>query len=155
MKGFSLLILIAILFPANYALAQECICDIAQLSNGLTGDDIVALLCPDGKIAEGNIFTVNPFVVAISGEIGNGVGVAYQVFTDSPQCELTDFVSSTELVDLSDQEVEACRVRLIRGCSLVFPQNIPTLSEWGMIAMAGVLGIIGLYVASRRMKATA
>lgn len=32
---------------------------------------------------------------------------------------------------------------------------IPTLSEWGMIAMAGVLGIIGLIVAARRRKAVA
>ncbi len=33
-------------------------------------------------------------------------------------------------------------------------RNIPTLSEWGLIAMAGVLGIIGL-LALRRRKATA
>jgi len=31
---------------------------------------------------------------------------------------------------------------------------IPTLSEWGLIAMAGVLGIIGL-LAMRRRKVTA
>ncbi len=31
--------------------------------------------------------------------------------------------------------------------------NIPTLSEWGLIAMAGVLGVIGLIVAARRRKA--
>jgi len=33
--------------------------------------------------------------------------------------------------------------------------NIPTLSEWGAIAMTGILGAIGLYVAARRRKATA
>lgn len=33
--------------------------------------------------------------------------------------------------------------------------GIPTLSEWGMIAMAGVLGAIGLYIAVRRRKVTA
>jgi hypothetical protein len=32
---------------------------------------------------------------------------------------------------------------------------IPTLSEWGLITMAGALGIIGLIVASRRRKAAA
>ena len=32
--------------------------------------------------------------------------------------------------------------------------NIPTLSEWGLIAMAGVFGIIGL-LAIRRKKVTA
>jgi hypothetical protein len=157
MKGFSLITLLAILFAANFALAQDCPCDNEPLTNGLTGDDIVALLCPGGKIAEGNIWTRNPGVVAISGEIGNGTGVAYQVFTEipSPSCEITDFVNKPVFVSLTDQEVEDCRLRLIRGCSLVFPTNIPTLSEWGMIAMAGVLGIIGLYVAARRRKATA
>lgn len=33
--------------------------------------------------------------------------------------------------------------------------GIPTLSEWGMIVMAGVLGAIGLYIAARRRKVTA
>jgi len=32
--------------------------------------------------------------------------------------------------------------------------SVPTLSEWGLIAMAGVLGIIGLLV-MRRRKVTA
>ncbi len=32
--------------------------------------------------------------------------------------------------------------------------NVPTLSEWGLIAMAGVLGIVGFMV-MRRRKVTA
>ena len=34
------------------------------------------------------------------------------------------------------------------------PRNIPTLSEWGLIAMAGVLGIAGLMVMRRRKAAS-
>lgn len=155
MKAFGFLILLTVLFVSDYAMAQPCPCDTEQLSNGFSGDVIVGVLCPGGKIAEGNIWSLNPGVVAISGEIGNGVGAAYQVFTNPPACEITDFVNKPVLVSLTDQEVEACRLRLIRGCSLVFPRNIPTLSEWGMIAMAGILGIIGLTVAARRRKAVA
>jgi len=33
------------------------------------------------------------------------------------------------------------------------PRNVPTLSEWGLIAMAGVLGIAGLMVMRRRKAA--
>jgi hypothetical protein len=33
-------------------------------------------------------------------------------------------------------------------------RNVPTLSEWGLIAMAGILGIAGFMVIRRR-KATA
>ena len=32
---------------------------------------------------------------------------------------------------------------------------IPTLSEWGLIAMAGILGMIGLFTAMRKRKVTA
>jgi len=40
------------------------------------------------------------------------------------------------------------------NCIPIEPRNVPTLSEWGLIAMAGVLGIIGL-LAIRRSKSTA
>lgn len=33
--------------------------------------------------------------------------------------------------------------------------SIPTLSEWGMIAMAGALAAIGLYISARRRRVTA
>lgn len=36
----------------------------------------------------------------------------------------------------------------------VVPRNVPTLSEWGLIATAGILGFIGFMVI-RRKKATA
>jgi len=35
------------------------------------------------------------------------------------------------------------------------PNTIPTLSEWGLIAMAGILGIFGLIAVARRRKAAA
>ncbi len=53
---------------------------------------------------------------------------------------------------LSDQEAQLCRNSLIERCGLNI-NTIPTLSEWGMIATAGVLGVVGLYVAMRRRKA--
>ncbi|MGH7806666.1 MAG: IPTL-CTERM sorting domain-containing protein [Thermodesulfobacteriota bacterium] len=31
----------------------------------------------------------------------------------------------------------------------------PTLSEWGLISMAGILGLFGLFAALRRRKVTA
>jgi hypothetical protein len=35
------------------------------------------------------------------------------------------------------------------------PNPIPTLSEWGMISMAGILGLFGLFAALKRRKVTA
>lgn len=37
---------------------------------------------------------------------------------------------------------------------VILPTNVPTLSEWGLIAMAGILGIVGFMVI-RRSKLTA
>ena len=45
--------------------------------------------------------------------------------------------------------------RIVYTANGSFSSTIPTLSEWGMIAMAGVLGMIGLFVAARRRKAAA
>jgi len=39
-------------------------------------------------------------------------------------------------------------------CPCQLPEPIPTLSEWGLIAMAGILGIVGFMV-MRRRKVTA
>lgn len=36
----------------------------------------------------------------------------------------------------------------------VFNRNVPTLSEWGLIAMAGALGIIAYIVIRRRQLST-
>ncbi len=33
------------------------------------------------------------------------------------------------------------------------PENVPTLSEWGLIAMAGIIGLVGLMVMRRRKVA--
>ncbi|MGH7849152.1 MAG: IPTL-CTERM sorting domain-containing protein [Thermodesulfobacteriota bacterium] len=41
------------------------------------------------------------------------------------------------------------------GSTGSFSRPIPTLSEWGLIAMAGILGIFGLFAALRRRKVTA
>ncbi len=58
--------------------------------------------------------------------------------------------------DGSDVRVELSNLTNPYGLALELlqPNPIPTLSEWGLIAMAGVLGIIGL-LALRRRKVTA
>ncbi len=58
-------------------------------------------------------------------------------------------ISSPFAPDLIDFVMPSVRVQL---CNFVRP--IPTLSEWGLIAMAGVLGIIAI-LAIRRRKAAA
>ena len=152
MKRINLLILLLFLFVANYAIAQDCPCDTNEfIANGITGNDIVEILCPGGSLGEGTGFIFNPDEVKIFSD-----RFEYQVLTNSPFCRTCD---SDILVcinkTLTEQELVACRNRLTRGCSLGFPNNIPTLSEWSMIGMAAGLGLMGLFVAIRRRKAVA
>jgi hypothetical protein len=54
-------------------------------------------------------------------------------------------------IDESSQEV--LDSNLVEKIWVLPPSNVPTLSEWGLIAMAGVLGIVGFMVMRRRKVA--
>ena len=153
MKGFIILILLALLFVYDCAFSQTCPCDTLELSDGTTGNDIIELLCPGGELGEDTFFDLNRFSVAVGSE-----SEFYQALT-IPElgsgCLIALLDVGTEGMELTEEETEICRRTLIQRCDLKIISPIPTLSEWGMIAMAGVLGVIGLYVAMRRRKAAA
>ncbi|MGH7808598.1 MAG: IPTL-CTERM sorting domain-containing protein [Thermodesulfobacteriota bacterium] len=122
------------------------------MSNGLTGNEIVEIVCPGGNLGDDSSSFVDSNDVAVSLE--NFPHTDYVVEENNvgdKDCVInTDGVEPVTL-QITDQEYNSCRERLITGCDLHI-RNIPTLSEWGLIAMAGVFGIIGLF-AIRRMKA--
>src|SRR3990167_11367096 len=70
MKGFSVLILLALLLFSDYAFSQTCPCDTLELSDGTTGNDIIELLCPGGELGEDTLFELNEFVVAVGNSSG-------------------------------------------------------------------------------------
>jgi hypothetical protein len=53
----------------------------------------------------------------------------------------------------TDQDPELSEITCLIVNDLI-PHNVPTLSEWGLIAMAGILGLVGFMVLRRR-KVTA
>jgi hypothetical protein len=64
----------------------------------------------------------------------------------------TDIIVATATVNVPDEgtfPLESDQVEKI----WVIPSNVPTLSEWGLISMAAILGIVGFMVI-RRNKAT-
>ena len=65
-------------------------------------------------------------------------------------------VADDPITRIEINEAEVFQIELIYelsfGTCSGFTRAIPTLSEWGLIAMAGILGIIGL-IAIRRRKA--
>ncbi|HBN26449.1 MAG TPA: hypothetical protein DD405_03150 [Desulfobacteraceae bacterium] len=70
------------------------------------------------------------------------------------------FSDGADLVTVNTSTAVTTEIGELPPCSdaLVFftssPSNVPTLSEWGLIAMASILGIVGFMVARRR-KVTA
>ena len=69
------------------------------------------------------------------------------------------FSDGADLVTVNTSTAVTTRIGELPLCSdaLVFfalpPSNVPTLSEWGLIAMAGILGIVGFMVMRRRKVA--
>jgi hypothetical protein len=122
------------------------------LPNGVSGNDIIALICPDGELAEGVGFDLTPLVVRVISEDGNGYSV--QNIPDSVACGIVS-MGQGEGVPITPEEVIVCRVSLIERCGLNVTRvtPIPSMSEWGMIATAAGLGIIGLLITARRKKA--
>lgn len=154
MKRLSLLVLLTFFFMSGYASAQ-CPCDTASLSNGLTGNEIVEIICPGGSVGENT-------------EVFTGPQGIYSALADSPHTDYgvetfgagnnfctidTDGIEPVSL-ELTDEQFLLCSASLSERCGLSTTRNIPTLSEWGLIAMTGVLVIAGA-IALRRKKAAA
>ena len=63
----------------------------------------------------------------------------------------TDTIVASFFDEVFQEDIDSNPVEKIWG---IPPRNVPTLSEWGLIAMAGILGIVGFMV-MRRRKVTA
>ncbi len=169
MKSIHLLLLLTVLFVTPYAFGQipSCPCDTLELSNGKTGNDIVGTLCPGGNLAAGIKSEIAPDIVSIVAPTELYYVIDKGIDGGNGCAIYEEFIGIKSVSKFPDEVTESCRQRLIQGCNLKpatspsppLPPGllipIPTLSEWGMIAMAGVLGVIGLYVALRRRKAAA
>ena len=151
--GLSIPVLLGVLFVSDFALAQvpSCLCDDLELQSGITGNDIVEILCPDGELALGADYELTADRVSIRNQ-----SLTYIVFAQDPPltdgCVLIEENTGNGF-NLDEQQIEDCRQRLIQGCNLKKINPIPTLSQWGMIATAGLMGICGLFLAIRRRKA--
>lgn len=150
MKAFSILTLLVILFISGYASAQNnvppCPCDTLTLNTGTTGNDIVETLCPGGQI-NANFRFDSDVVEIFNGDLDYIVSQEKGLF-----CAISEDHLDEDDLELTDLQYQLCRESLVRRCGLnVNP--IPALSEWGMIAAVGILGMTGLFFVARKRKA--
>lgn len=150
MKSYNLLILLAVLFVSDYAFSQTCPCSTAELSDGITGSDVIELLCPGGELGENTRFDLVSDLVVIGNE---SESYLVETFTEGGgHCLVVQVEAGDVELKLTTQEAQNCRLELIGGCHLN-RHPIPTLSEWGMISATAGLGLIGLFFALKRRKA--
>ncbi len=103
-----------------------------------------------------------------AGDFDVGAGVLLNIFQTEPgdlpslgyttiSFDLTPFAGTTVRFRAAEVDNQANFRFSIDNvtCSGTVSRNIPTLGEWGMIAMAGVLGLAGLIFARRRRTLTA
>jgi len=82
----------------------------------------------------------------------------YQQLTDGQDASFNPAISADGTTTAFDSQSNLtgdnpdnhCQLMLIKCIDPSTASNVPTLSEWGLITMAGLLGIIGFMVARRR-----
>ena len=107
--------------------------------------DIMDPNAPDFDIGAGvleNLFQTNP---------GDPNSLGYTTIN----FDLTDFAGTTvrfRVAEVDNEDVFNFSID-DATCEAISVANVPTLSEWGLIAMAGILGIVGFMVIRRRKVA--
>jgi hypothetical protein len=139
-------------------LSEECSVIVYYQNNAsvfVTAPDLSFLTNPN---QQARIDIMDPS----AGDFDVGAGVLLNVFQTNPGdpldlgyteifFNLTQFAGTTVRfrdAEVDNQGVFNFAIDDVRCGNRV--SNIPTLSEWGMIAMAGVLGLAGLLFARRR-----
>jgi len=111
------------------------------------------------------VYTINPQtgVGTFLSDIAGNCEPLFNSATFTPRTDeflgIFNFFPVTELTVLNPFTGEVTSIGQLPDCAdgiefFVKPTNVPTLSEWGLIAMAGILGIVGFMV-MRRRKVTA
>lgn len=105
---------------------------------GINIDDIVTVteVAPPGWVLDS--------IECVEGDTNCGMGEFIPCLTATVDGNSVTF-------ECRDNDQASCVFTNVR----VINENIPTLSEWGLITMAGLMGIVGLFIVMRRRKVTA
>ena len=159
---FIFIVPVALFLTAGNSSAQpeECFIETTKVAPGAEGQEFQF----NGVVVEtGETFT---FFIPAGDPMGSSgfveEGTSHRI-TEAPQngwvfggieCELGGGLNITEI---EGGWIEECvNPKLDTFCVITnvrVPANIPTLSEWGMIAAAAGLGLIGVFFAVRRRRA--
>lgn len=163
MKHYNLILLLAVLFIPAYGYSEplppqgpDCPCNTAQIPNdGPTGSELLAEICPGGRLAaDGGLILKDDELAVFLDDPRREFRVEIDTENDNDLfCALTQAPESIGILGLTTEQFENCRETVVFACGLQ-TRPIPTVSQWGLIALAAVFGVIGLFVI-RKKRATA
>jgi hypothetical protein len=141
------------------ASAQTCEIVICKTADG-AGDLLFPFTVDEGgmisefNLIDGGLCELEEFTGSADLDIVESLvpgWVLGDVQCDESGLTITDIDNGINVVcDGPNTGVGTCNFINIRG---VTPTNIPTLSEWGMIAAAAGLGLVGVFFAVKRRRA--
>jgi hypothetical protein len=145
-------------FIATGALATECSIVTTKIAPGAGDYEFVFDGIQDGffqfTMADGGsagAFFLNGDFVIITEKPQNGYKFGGITCDSQPGIIVTQIPNGWTILCVDgDQGAAVCDVT-----NIPFSNPIPTLSEWGMIAAAAGLGLVGVFYAIRRRKAQA
>ena len=163
MRLLSIVILMTVLLLPVYGNAEpvpppdvpDCACNTIQIPDGgPTGNELLAEICPGGRLAPGGQLIVTETLLSVRLDDPRR---EFRTGTDTTN-EPNSFCSITEAPEtigefIDQEQYQMCRERIELACGLQ-TRPIPTVSEWGLIALAGALGLVG-FIVIRRKKALA
>lgn len=127
-----------------------CPCDTAELPNGVTGNDIIEFICPGGMLGEESNAERKPADIILDSDIPPKPTYVVETNSDGDHsCTINEDGVFPVFLVINRAEFLSCYDRLNTACDLD-TRPIPTLSEWGLIAMAGIIGIAGLIAIRKR-----
>ena len=90
----------------------------------------------------------NPFFIALT---AFSAGSEIDDLSASNDLLYISFESESPIIGNNPDESDEIFILINENCGFeILPDIVPTLSEWGLIAMAAVLGIVGFFVIRRR-----
>jgi len=149
-----------LLLSAENSFAQDCFITVEKVAPGAEGQEFQF----NGEVEDGAVFA---FTVTAGDSASGGASTLPAVITEVPvagwrfggiECLPGGGVAILEV--LEDGWVEQCvNPNLETFCTVTNVRDtsaVPTLSDWGMIAAAAGLGLIGVFYAVRkRLQASA
>jgi hypothetical protein len=146
--------------PCNIVIEKVEVPDTGQeFEFNVTGDINEVFFLQDGE--SNNIGMDIDDVITIAEDIPEGYSLEIECTPGVTNCGSEIFVPCLNITPLDDGNgvIVECIDNDTGSCTFTntlnaSPAEVPTLSEWGLIAMAGVLGLIAFFVI-RRKKALA